>query len=113
MVGSTKLTSVGSAHEAELAAGLLRQAGIRAKLTRNAGTPGAWLTSLGNQSGPVDIYVQADDAQEARKLLRSGDESPKARSGPSRHRTIQLVGRALLALALIALIAGVLSGYLT
>jgi hypothetical protein len=55
--------------EAELIAGRLREAGIEPQLVPSSHSPGAWLTGSRPQWIPVRIYVPADRADEARRLL--------------------------------------------
>lgn len=104
----TKLTSLSSAYEADLLAGRLRKAGIRARTTRSPDAPAAWLSAVGNPSGPIDVYVPVTEAKAARQLLRDVNSSTHTRSGTSSHRNIQLVGRGLIAISLIAVVGAVL-----
>jgi Putative prokaryotic signal transducing protein len=55
--------------EAELIAGRLREAGIEPQLVASSHSPGAWLTGSRPQWIPVRIYVPADRADEARRLM--------------------------------------------
>jgi len=103
---------VGTAYEADLLSGQLQQAGIEARSSRSADAPGAWLTSVGNPSGPIDVFVPANDLQAAQEIVSAGDVSEHPASGAPQHQTIRLVGRALLAVSLFGIIAVILSDFL-
>ncbi len=100
----TKLTSLPSAYEADLLAGRLKKGGIEARTMRSTDAPAAWLTSVGNPSGPIEIYIPANDEKAAREILRELDTPGPGRTGPSRHRAIQFIGRGMIAIALIGLV---------
>lgn len=104
----TKLTSVSSSYEADLLAGKLRAEGFKARVSRSPEAPGGWLTSIGNQSGPFDVYVPADKAPAARKYLVPQGSSSHPSHTRSHHSTIRSVGRGLIAISLIAVVAAVL-----
>lgn len=108
----TKLTSLPSKAEADLFAGRLRAEGIRSRINKVDRGPAGWLSAYGNPVGPVDIYVPIDDASAARKILAEVGPSHRGPGIHSSHRTLQLVGRGLLAIAILAIVITLLSAAL-
>lgn len=107
-----KLTSVSTSYEADLLAGNLRTEGIKARVSRSPEAPGGWLTSIGNQSGPFDLYVPADKGPAARKHLVTKGPSAHPSHAHSHRRTIRFVGRGLLIVSMIVVVAVLLSSLL-
>lgn len=107
-----EVTSLPSQQEADLFEGRLRASGIQTQVSKSSQGALAWLGALGNSVGPVDVYVPADEAPLAREILGEVSEGVKDPAERSHQRTTLLVGRALLALALIAIVAAVLIGAL-
>lgn len=102
-MGWTKVTSLPSQQEADLFAGRLRAAGIKAKVKRGSEGALGWLSSTGNAVGPADVYVPADQTSRARRILAESGSAEPGSADRTHQRTILLVGRALLALALAAM----------
>lgn len=108
----TKLTTLHTTYEADLFAGRLQQAGIKARTAKAPDRPAAFLTAYGNTGGPIEVFVPVDEAVAARKLLDSLSSSEHAPPRRSSHRTVQLVGRGLLIVSLVGVVAALLSAAL-
>jgi hypothetical protein len=101
----TKLTSLPSKYEADLLAGRLQEEGIPTQTTKAPGDSAAWLNAYGDPRGLFEVHVPAAKKGDAGQLLRELSSSEQATIDRSFHRPIQLVGRGLLLVALIGLIA--------
>ncbi len=104
----TKVTSLPSQQEADLFAGRLGAAGIQTRVSKGSQGALAWLSALGNAVGPVDVYVPANEERSARQILGEVGSSAQGPAERSHQRTTLLVGRGLLAFALVAVVATVL-----
>ena len=102
--GWTRLTSLSTKYEADLLAGRLRKAGIRARITRSPSAPAAWLSAIGNPGGPIEVHVPAKEAKSSREILREVKAPRHAPYGSSRLGAIRSIGRGLIAFALISVV---------
>lgn len=101
----TKLTSVSSKYQADLLAGRLRQAGMDAGITKATNDPAGWLTAYRSSAGLFDLYVPAAEHSAARQLLVELGPSEPRPVDRSSHRSIRLIGRGLLALVMVSVVA--------
>ena len=56
-------------YEAQLIIGRLTEAGIESNTLKSGSAPGAWLTGVQNQWGPVAVLVPPEEFQTARRVL--------------------------------------------
>jgi len=103
--GWAKLTSLPSKHEADLLAGRLREAGIRARIVKATDDPAGWLRAYGGSGGLFHMYVPVARKRAARQLLVGSRASRSAGVDRSYHRPILIIGRGLLVLAMGSVVA--------